>query len=106
MGAISGALSWPTAVLFSLNRENPSLTILREAWPRPVSNDALGALDMPLLNTAEVEKAVAGIKAAAKAAINVLQTQVKHGLLPRTYQGALVRQALREQMQMGETSPG
>ncbi|MFB7113464.1 hypothetical protein [Streptomyces sp. NPDC056291] len=76
-------------------------------WPDTICGSKLPAvsLDMPLLNAAEVENAVAGVKAAAKAAINALQTQVKHGL-PHTYQGALVRQALREQMQMGETSPG
>ncbi|MFJ6565502.1 PIN domain-containing protein [Streptomyces sp. NPDC091412] len=95
MGTLEGAVDWPTAVLFSLSRENPRLAVLREAPPRPVDEAALAALNLELPNATMVELATAAARAAAQA-----------GRLPRAYSGALVRRALRQQMRLGDTSPG
>lgn len=105
LGVSSGAVSWPTAVLFSANREDPSLTVLRWAPPRPVSEDVLGTLGMRVIDPERAAKSVAAMKNAAKAILKVLLLESDRGL-PRTDQKEMIRQASHEQMQMGETSPG
>ncbi|MDH6570429.1 hypothetical protein M2160_005450 [Streptomyces sp. SAI-117] len=93
-GATWGAVTWTTAVLFNLDPDKPNLTILREAPPRPASDDAVEVLDLPVPDTTSMERALVALSQAAAAA---QAFGVKRSGLQRAYE---------RQIRMGETSPG
>ncbi|MGJ3558890.1 PIN domain-containing protein [Streptomyces sp. INA 01156] len=105
IGPAFGAVSWTTAVLFNLNRENPNLTVLREAPPRPASAEVVGAGALPSLDATTVERTLMAFEQATRVTADTAPTfgAAKRYGLPRAYERALVRQA---RLRMGETSPG
>ncbi|MFJ3249138.1 PIN domain-containing protein [Streptomyces sp. NPDC086782] len=108
-GAVSAAVSWPTVVLFSLDRENPRPTVLREATPRPVSADVAEALDVTPIDATVVEGTLAAIRADLRGELEQLSSSLSGGYPPKRYghyRNALLRQDQIRQLRMGETSTG
>ncbi|WP_199577551.1 PIN domain-containing protein [Streptomyces sp. CRB46] len=85
-GLTWGAVTWKTAVLFNLDPQNPSLTVLREAPPQPSGDDALRALGIPCPDATTVERALASLRQAANTAADATRPWPSGGLsgLPRT----------------------
>ncbi|MDQ1018939.1 PIN domain-containing protein [Streptomyces afghaniensis] len=100
-GVVSAAVSWPTVVLFSLDRGTPRPTVLREGVPRPVSEDIAATLDLPVLDVTDVEQGLASVRESLRATLHELEParsadsarrlRVATKRLPRSYEGALVR---------------
>ncbi|MGW5233863.1 PIN domain-containing protein [Streptomyces nodosus] len=65
---VVGVVSWPTVVLFTLNREAPKPTVLRDATPRPVSEQVVVDLSIPAYNLTDIEETLASAHAKAMAA--------------------------------------
>ncbi len=109
-GALDGAVSWSTAVLISLNREDPKLTILREALPRPVSDNVLATLDVLLPQATRFELTTAAIAHLDSPEYATRRDPSRWDRLPRGYDTDAVREALRQEWrqlrQRGESSAG
>ncbi|WP_432177018.1 PIN domain-containing protein [Streptomyces sp. Tue6028] len=90
-GSAWGGCSWTTSVLFTPTATNSRLTVLRDQTPLPLSDEAFEALGMPSSAPTKLERMVhATLRASTfdgESAYGRLQR------LPRTYEGALVRQA-------------
>lgn len=53
-------------MLFNLNRENPNLTVLREAPLRPASAEVVGAGRLPSLDATTVERTLMALEQATR----------------------------------------
>ncbi len=102
-GAAWAAVTWQTAVLFTLDAESPSLTLLREVPPVPAGDEVVTALGLPPLDATPAERAVSALRRLGDASARQRWGGIPRGL-PRAYEGALVRRA--RGMTMGETSAG
>ncbi|MFF4402266.1 hypothetical protein [Streptomyces sp. NPDC001480] len=98
---VPGAVSWTPSVLFSLNTEEPRLTILRSSAPQPAGGEVLDGLDLAALAATDVETALIELQQAAAPAAVKLPHQLRG--LPRAYEGALLRNA---GICLGDTSAG
>ncbi|MGW1170580.1 PIN domain-containing protein [Streptomyces sp. NPDC002550] len=99
-GAAWGGCSWTTSVLFTPRGAESRLTVLRAETPLPLSDEAFDDLKMPLSEPPPLEEALA--EWVGQLALNRYQRRE----LPRSYEGAVARKALLQQIRMGDTSAG
>jgi hypothetical protein len=99
-GAAWAGCSWTTSVLFSMDAADPRLTVLRYELPTPLSDAAFEALGLPMIEPTPLERAIHDM------AGEITRDRLRQRGLPRAYEHALVRQALAEQMRMGDTAAG
>ncbi|MGW1539753.1 PIN domain-containing protein [Streptomyces sp. NPDC002309] len=92
------ACSWTTSVLFSMDENNPRLTVLRNEAPSPLSDEAFKALGLPMTEPTPLERLIQDF-------VGEITLDRLRGL-PRQYEGAALREALAEQMRMGDTAAG
>ncbi|MFF0734108.1 hypothetical protein ACFYVK_21085 [Streptomyces chartreusis] len=105
-------VSWIASVLFTPSKEDPRLTVLREAPTRPLTAEDFEALELPVSEPTPLEKAVQGLTRAGAAVVRPRGLRPLRG--PRTYEGALIRKATGIQhgdrwgtgIQLGDTRPG
>ncbi|MFF4146926.1 PIN domain-containing protein [Streptomyces sp. NPDC001698] len=108
-GAVSAAVSWPTALLFSLDRENPRPAVLREASPRPVSPDVGEALNVPRINATAIEQSLAALREDLREELESLSSPSRGYSRGHWHnQGAWIssKEWRRRMRMMGETSTG
>jgi hypothetical protein len=101
-GAWGGA-TWTTSVLFTPNTDDPRLTILRDAPPRPLDYEAFEAMELPSEMATALETVMMGFTRAAYATVR--RSQGLHPLRgQRAYEGALARDVAA--VRIGDTSVG